>query len=356
MESRFGKKSLGGIALALFASLVVLGCASAPAADPLLMEKFVPALTVSEGETLVYVLRQKTYAGSALPLYVGVDDKIVADLDMGTYTFFKLPRGIHTVSAEQSVPLSWIRLDNRDEDVIFIYFKYETGELTELDAGTGKTTVMKYKPCKPMETEYGSSALADSLVNPSLVGLDLMKESGAEMKPDAESAVVTFYREKGTNAQRQVSIWGDREFLGTLPVRSQFSVKLPAGRHLFYTGIGTTDDDTIAILKDPTKKTGKNTWVTADLAAGKRYFVRLDVGLSGSFGYQVALSAAKADAATKATVASLKALVTDSARIDETVRARLEAAKTELAKKTSDDIAKLLFSRPLNLNPADGME
>ena len=82
MESRFGKKSLGGIALALFASLVVLGCASAPAADPLLMEKFVPALTVSEGETLVYVLRQKTYAGSALPLYVGVDDKIVADLDL----------------------------------------------------------------------------------------------------------------------------------------------------------------------------------------------------------------------------------------------------------------------------------
>jgi hypothetical protein len=305
-------------------------------------------MEVASDETLIYVIRQKTMLGAGMWLYVGLDDKIVADLSQGTYACLKVKDGIHTVCVEQNNPLNWVRVDRRPGQIVFLYFQYDRGSLSEVDAELGKTLVMQTKPCAKFTKDWDSSALSESLVNPSLVGLDLMKAGGPEVAPDGESAVVTFYRTKDLTADKGVAVWCDREFLGSLPPKAAFRAKVSAGRHLFYSGARWSDDDMIAWLKDSTKASGKNAWVTAELEAGKEYFVNLESGY-GKFGLAVVLAAAKPDDATKAKAAALKQLVLDEGRIDPTIRERLDAAKGPLETAMPDSSVKLLFNKGIEL-------
>jgi len=341
------------IPIAALAALLAAGCASGPKSSPELADAFVPAMEIASDESLVYVIRQKTMMGAGMPLYVGLDDKIVADLKAGTYAYFKVKDGIHTVSVEQSTPVKWLRVDRRAGEIIFLYFQYDRGVFSEVEAGLGKSLVMQLAPCKPFTKDFDASALADSLVNPSLVGLDLVKAGGPEVKPDAESAVVTFYRAKNLASNKTIAVWSDKEFLGNVQVKSALRAKVPAGRHLFYSGVGWTDDDMIAWLKDSSKPSGKNAWVTAELTAGKEYFVNLEAGYT-KFGLAVVLSASKPDAATKSTVSSLKSLVLDGDAIAGSVRDRLDAAIPELEKTMSEDKVKLLFAKGVELKAEDG--
>jgi hypothetical protein len=340
-------------ALAGLAALTAAGCASGPKPSSELAAKFAPAMEIGPDESLVYVIRQKTMMGAALPLYVGFDDKIVADLGAGTFASFKVPKGIHTFSLEQPNAFSWLPVDLRASETIFLYYQYDRNLFSEIDSELGKTLAMQLKPCKAMTEDFDSSALADSLINPSLVGLTLMKEGGPEAKAGAESAVVTFYRTKELSTDKGIAIWCDGEFLGNLPAKRAFSAELSAGRHLFYSGARWTDDDMVAWLKDVTKSSGKNAWVTAELEAGREYYVNLEAGV-GKFGLAVVLAASNADGATKSKVAALKPLTLDEGAITETVRARLEAAAPEIAKVMSEDKVKLLFAKGVELKPEDG--
>lgn len=336
------------LVLAALAALLAAGCASGPKSSPELAAKFVPAMETAGDECLVYVIRQKTMVGAGMPLYLGLDSKIVANLAAGTYHCFKLKDGIHTVSLEQNVPSYWARLDRRAGQIVFLYFQYDRGVFSEVDAELGKTLVAQTKPCAPWTKDWDSSALAESLVNPSLVGLELMKAGGPEVAPDAENAVVTFYRTKDLTADKGVAVWCDREFLGNLPPKAAFRAKVGAGRHLFYSGARWSDDDMIAWLKDSSKASGKNAWVTAELEAGKEYFVNLESGYA-KFGLAVVLAAGKPDGATKSKVAALKPLVLDEGAIDETIRERLEAAKAQLETAMSDSTVKALFDKGIEL-------
>jgi hypothetical protein len=336
------------LALAALAALLAAGCASGPKISPELAAKFVPAMEIAGDETLVYVIRQKTMVGAAMPLYVGLDDKIVADLGQGTYVCLKLKDGIHTVSLEQNVTFNWARVDRRPGQIVFFYFQYDRGVFSEVEAELGKTLVAQTKPCAAWTKDWDSSALSESLVNPSLVGLELMKDGGPEVAPDAEHAVVTFYRTKDLTNDKGVAVWCDREFLGNLPAKAAFRAKVSPGRHLFYSGARWSDDDMIAWLKDSKKASGKNAWVTAELEAGKEYFVNLESGY-GKFGLAVVLAAAKADGATKAKVSALKTFVLDESAIDETIRERLDAAKGPLETAMSDASVKILFDKGVEL-------
>jgi hypothetical protein len=348
MNMRKSMNARSALVLAALAALLLAGCASGPKSSPELAAKFAPAMEIADDETLVYVIRQKTMVGAGMWLYVGLDDKIVADLGQGTYTYFKVQDGIHTVCVEQNDPLNWVRVDRRPGQIVFLYFQYDKGTFSEIDPELGKTLVMQTKPCAKFTKDWTASALADSLVNPSLVGLALVKEGGPEVKPDAENAVVTFYRTKDLTNDKGVAVWCDREFLGNVPSKSAFRAKVSAGRHLFYSGARWGDDDMLAWSKDTSKATGKNAWVTAELEAGKEYFVNLESGY-GKFGLAVVLAAAKADGATKAKVAALKSFVLDEGAIDETVRERLDAAKGQLETAMSDSSVKILFAKGIEL-------
>jgi hypothetical protein len=348
MNMRKSMNARSALVLAALAALLAAGCASGPKSSPELAAKFVPAMEIAGDESLVYVIRQKTMMGAGMPLYLGLDSKIAADLASGTYFCFKLKDGIHTVSLEQNVAFNWVRVDRRAGQIVFLYFQYDRGIFSEVDAELGKTLVAQTKPCAPWTKDWDCSALSESLVNPSLVGLELMKAGGPEVVPDAEHAVVTFYRTKDLTADKGVAVWCDREFLGNLPPKAAFRAKVGAGRRLFYSGARWSDDDMIAWLKDTSKASGKNAWVTAELEAGKEYFVNLESGY-GKYGLAVVLAAAKPDDATKAKAAALKQLVLDEGAIDQAIRERLDAAKGPLETAMSDSSVKLLFNKGIEL-------
>ncbi len=346
-------RALSLSATILGATLLAASCASGPAANPELAARFAPAVEIGPDESLVYVIRQKTMIGAGMPIYIGCDDKIVANLKSGSYVVAKIPAGIHTFSVEQPDAFKWLPVDGRSGQVAFLYYRYDNNTFAEIDPELGKTLVAKSKAAKPFDKDFLCFALEDSLLNPSLVGLSLMKEGGAEIEPDAEHAVVTFYRSKSLIQDDGVAVWCDKEFIGNLPAKHAFRAKIPAGRHLFSASVRWTDTEMADWLDKVTKSTGKNAWVSAELEAGKEYLVNLESGI-GNFGRAVTMAASKPEEKTKATVDSLKGLVLDESAITEAVRARLEAARVKLDGRLPESTVAIIFNKGIELDSSYG--
>jgi len=353
MRTTKNRIHIGATLVVILSMLLAAGCASGPSVDSGLASKFAPSMEIGEGESLVYVIRQKTMLGAGMPIYIGFDDKIIADLKSGTYVVANVPKGIHTFSVEQRDAFKWLAVDDRSGEIVFLYFRYDNNSFAEIDPELGKTLVMKSKAAKAFDKDFLCFALDDSILNPSLVGLSLMKEGGAEIQPDAEHAVVTFYRTKALVQDDGVAVWCDKEFIGNLPVKHAFRAKIPAGRHLFSSTARWTDTEMADWLGNVTKSTGKNTWVSAELEAGKEYLVNLESGI-GNFGRAVAMDPAKPDDKTKATIASLKGLVLDESAITDKVRARLEAAREKLDSRMPESTVKLIFEKGIELDASYG--
>ena len=93
---------------------------------------------------------------------------------------------------------------------------------------------------------------------------DYMKEAPPpSFEPVAGMATVHFLRPSGYGSSINFQIWDRDRFLGLAQAKCYFMVQLPPGKHLF---IATAEN-----------KVG----VTADLAAGKRYFVLLEARMGG---------------------------------------------------------------------------
>ncbi len=224
------KLSLIALSISLF-----VGCgATSYKIDPNLVENF-QTKVVPKDKTGIYVIRGSNFRGSARGLWVAMNDKVVADLPNSSHVYLELDSDLNTLHFVQALAgFGYLNLDNRAGETIFAKFDYGvTNKTEELEPNLGKTIVMKTKEVKPLAEPRRNDAYDNLLVNPGTVGYMLMKEGGEQLTPDAEHAVVTFYRPGKLIKDVNFDIWNQDGFIGSTTGGNYFSVKLKAGKHTF---------------------------------------------------------------------------------------------------------------------------
>lgn len=103
-------------------------------------------LPVVEGDTEIYVFRQKSMVGAVMKVSVGVNDRLVAQLKSSTYCTFKEKAGYVTVKLLQaSMPIASINLDNRPGETVYLNYDYKRGTVTEIPRSQAHSLLSKYK-------------------------------------------------------------------------------------------------------------------------------------------------------------------------------------------------------------------
>ncbi len=223
------------LSLMALAITVLVGCgATQYKVDPELVGKFQDK-EVPEGKTGVYVIRGSNFYGGARGLWVAMNDKVVADLPNGSHVYLELDSQLNTLHFVQGLAgFGYLNLDNRDGETVFAKFEYGVSNKTnELDPELGKSIVMKTKEVQPLSEPRKNDAYDNQIVNPSTVGYQFMSIGGEKLSPDAEHAVVTFYRPDNLIKDVNFDIWSQDGFVGSTKGGYYFSVKLKAGEHTF---------------------------------------------------------------------------------------------------------------------------
>ena len=105
-------------------ALTMAGCASSVKVNPKLVEQYQPAVSVGDQETLIYIIRQNAFAGSAQQLWVACNENYIAQIHAGDYCYFKAPAGLNTINLRQmQIPFGFYRVDNRPGETVFLYFE-----------------------------------------------------------------------------------------------------------------------------------------------------------------------------------------------------------------------------------------
>ena len=105
--------------------MLLAGCASIPKPDPVLISKYTLPVSMDEQETLIYVIRQENFVGAAQGLWVAYNDKFIADLSSGSYTYFKTKADLNTVNLRQmKTPVFFKNVDFRPGETVFLFFEY----------------------------------------------------------------------------------------------------------------------------------------------------------------------------------------------------------------------------------------
>tara|TARA_R110002167_G_scaffold289738_1_gene494815 strand:+ start:155 stop:1150 length:996 start_codon:yes stop_codon:yes gene_type:complete len=246
-------------------SLVVTflaGCATSYKVEPSLIKNF-QAKDVPEDKTGVYVIRGSNFKGGGRGLWVAINDKVVADLPNGSHVYLELDAGMNTLHFVQNLAgFGYLNLDDRDGEMVFAKFDYGvTSKTEELEPELGKTIVMQTDLVQPLTEARKNDAYDNLLINPSAVGYKFMNEGGEQLAPDAEHAVVTFYRPDKSIKEVNFDIWNQDGFIGSTTGGHYFSVKLKAGEHNFL-----ARSERYSVLK-------------STLKANKYYGVKMDINM-----------------------------------------------------------------------------
>jgi hypothetical protein len=86
----------------------------------------------------------------------------------------------------------------------------------------------------------------------------------AMLTPSEKSAVITFLRPSGYEANEPYSIWDSEILIGQLQGKELFHYEAPPGKHLF-------------LARADTNVSGKWTYLRAELKSGKHYYAELRV-------------------------------------------------------------------------------
>lgn len=245
------------IFLIIISYFFIIGCASSiPKADPVLISQYKPPLEINNQETLIFVIRQDTGYGAAYGLWVACNDRYIAELYAGSYTFFKTKAELNTINLRQmKMLISSQKVDFRPGETVFLFFNYNQNSFYEIDKDLGKTMVMKYQKIEDEKNSEKNTDFETGLMNPGLVGLKLMKWTTFDLKPDENHATVTFLRPQYFGAGYPIGIWNQDGFLGDIRDQAQFTVKLKPGKHYFI-----ANSRYYNVIK-------------ADLSAGKKYYI-----------------------------------------------------------------------------------
>ncbi len=287
------------------------GCAGKLTANKTLIEQFTPPVIPEKNETLVYVIRQSSMLGAARGLYVGINDKVVADLYSGTYCYFKINDGINTLNLEQgTIPFSYYRLANRPGKTVYLYFEMTSGKLSEITEDLGITAIMKSQMAKDIGKPKNNKGYLSALINPGFLNLYLMKETTDKTNPDTENANITFIRPQSYAKDMAFGIWNESKFLGNLKGETYFQIKVPAGKHNFF---GKSEH--FSVLK-------------ADVEAGKNYYIQVaaNMGWSQAHVKLLPIKSDKEQNEIQKWLTNSKKVTIDETAIDPQVKKRLNLA------------------------------
>lgn len=288
------------------------GCAT-PHVDPKLVAQFKPPVTPTDQETMVYVIRTSGFVGAARSVWVACNDHYMAELASGSYAYFKVPAGLNTINIEQTgIPLAWNRVDDRPGETVFFKHEYTKGSLVEVPRDQGITLVMLYEQARKYKSNEKSDRYQTGLVNPGLLGLNLMKAAteGTGFADTTGFATITFIRPQGFVKEMPLSVWDEKGWVGSLNGETYFQIRVPPGEHLFF-------------CKGEAWSACK-----ADVEAGRHYIVEVEI----SRGWQQAdIHFAEAKKAVqngdvKEWFGASAAMTRDEAVVNASVQKRLEAA------------------------------
>jgi len=190
---------------------------------------------VMEGDTQIYVFRQKAMLGAMMTVSVGVNDRLVAQLKSSSYCMFKEKAGPITVNILQAnMPIASVAVDQRPGELVFLSLDYKRGTLTEITRSSGLDLLKKYKEMPNLTIPKPNPAYVVGLMNPGSIDQSLMKTSEVLLQPDADHAVITFVGDYKKFQTIPVGIWTENKFLGSLNGHSLFQIKVAPGKHMFF--------------------------------------------------------------------------------------------------------------------------
>ena len=76
------------------------------------------------------MIRQDTVLGAAQGLWVACNDRYIADLSAGSYTYFKTKADINTINLRQmQIPIFFKNVDFRPGETVFLFLEYAKGSM-----------------------------------------------------------------------------------------------------------------------------------------------------------------------------------------------------------------------------------
>lgn len=215
-----------------------------------------------DANTTVYLIRESKFVGGARGVWVALNDKVVADLDSGTHVMLKLKPGLNTLNAVQAkAGFAYATIDNRGGQTAYLLMDYKLGTLTELPAEKGAALVKATKPHAAVGAPLPNDAHDNLLVNPELLGLGLIANNPPPLAPDAQSAVISFYRPARLIAEVPFSLWSRDGYTGSLRGGQYLQIRVAPGSHTF-----VALSERLSVLN-------------ATVEVGKEYAVEFDVGM-----------------------------------------------------------------------------
>lgn len=206
------------------------------------VKQYKKPIKIDDNETLVYVIRDSNLFGAARSISVGVNDKIVANLDSGDYTYFKVNNGINNINITQGMMCSgYYALDSTSKDPVFLKYNYLDGTVEKLPTKLGISYIDSYHESTINNWQMENYGYINGLLNlANYHNLEIMSESNSTMQPDENNAIVTFIRTSNFHEvmfignKSEYTIWDEKGIIGNLNYGSYFQVKLPEGKHTFY--------------------------------------------------------------------------------------------------------------------------
>ncbi len=224
---------------------------------------------LADDETLVYVIRDKAFTGSAWGVWIGLNDKVIASLDAGDYVKFKVKEGVNTVNTVLiKHGRNYFALDKKRDKPVFIKFNIATGEFKEISTDLGITYISEYKEVELLPEPKPNDGYDNGNINLAIYSnLDMMVESNETVKPDQNNGVLTFIRPSDNFKILNFSIWDDNGVVCNLDTDSYCQVKVPDGKHFYY------------VFSE------RSYVLEADVEANKNYNVELDIGMGWNAAY-----------------------------------------------------------------------
>lgn len=211
-------------------------------------------------ETLIYVIRESRLLGKANGYWIALNDQTVARIRNKKHAIIRAKAGILTLSlANSGYIFAAAAIDNRPGETVYLKWRLGDTELTEIDESAASKLLKKSKLMDPIDAPKPNNEEMAVLMNLSRLGFDLMQPATGQLEPDAEHAIITFFR-RGEADKIDFGISGEQGYVGTLAADEAVSIAVPAGTHHFMaSNLGTS------LLK-------------AQVEAGKRYYVWYDYG------------------------------------------------------------------------------
>lgn len=257
----FNKHNLVRVILLGFILLTV-ACSTTYKVEPELIQKFKPESVPTQEQTFVYVIRGSNFQGGARGAWVASNENVVAGLPNGSHVLLKLNAGINSLHMVQElVGFGYTRVDNRPGETIYYEIDYAKGEMKEISYELGVSMIMQTKKAKSIGEGRRNDAYDNLLVNPSLLGFSVMKETEGALTVDEKTAVINFYRMETLIGSVPFDIWSEDGFVGSTTSGTNFQIRVSPGKHTF-----------LALSE-------RYSVLEANVEAGKEYVVEFDVDM-----------------------------------------------------------------------------